>query len=627
MNRRKFLRYFGGTGVTVLAASSLAAWHYRWVARRVMIRLKLLSPPANYLRNADFSKCTTPNLPDYWGTPAAAWVADARDLLRVSDAAPLPGIRSVQLNNPDPAYAMPFESYNVAHDIVVNVRQPFTFSVYLKSESDDARVTLQINYRDRREVRVGREWQRYSLSSGDASAEPTDIFAKLLVRISWPQSGRLWVAAPQLERGNTPTAFSQALIDDHPIAALPWEKEDEQTLMSDVAVASGVNADEPPARSEGGQKGTVTGGPEVRINRVHRCLTIDHKPALVFGIAVEDENGSAPDRQFDDIAAGGFNTVVFPLNLSDENGESTRMARVRQRLDAASERRLAVIPIFSYDTSQPVEQLSRLMVRCMQGLKNHPAIRGWIFLDEPSLWWGQRNGRRPEQIRGLYELARQTDPRRPVMVNEVSWEQGKGGYGPLDATDIGSTDCYPIGHYQNAVKRIADLARAMNHDCYPSGKPVAFWLQLWGGYWIQPREPAPDEAVAMSYLALIRGARLLLYWKYKPMNPSLWERMGSLREELVRLHDIMTDDAARWISVGTSGIRVHYAVWALRDRLYLVACNAGPEVVTTNFEMQKLAGRQLTQVRPWYGGQGVRMKDNSFIRRFAPHEREVFELG
>src|SRR2546423_309418 len=136
MNRRKFLGYFSGVTVTVLAASSLAAWHYRWVTRRVMIRLKLMNSPANYLRNADFSKCTTPNLPDYWGTPAAEWVADARNLLRVSDDTPLPGIRSVQLNNPDPAYAMPFESYNVAHDIVVNVRQLYTFSVYLKSESD-----------------------------------------------------------------------------------------------------------------------------------------------------------------------------------------------------------------------------------------------------------------------------------------------------------------------------------------------------------------------------------------------------------------------------------------------------------------------------------------------------------
>src|ERR1051325_5513694 len=66
--------------------------------RRVLIRLRPLNPPANLLRNADFSVSTNPDVPDYWGTSDAASLRDFSDVMRLETAAPVKAVRSLRLH-------------------------------------------------------------------------------------------------------------------------------------------------------------------------------------------------------------------------------------------------------------------------------------------------------------------------------------------------------------------------------------------------------------------------------------------------------------------------------------------------------------------------------------------------
>src|SRR5262249_25899385 len=151
------------------------------------------------------------------------------------------------------------------------------------------------------------------------------------------------------------------------------------------------------------------------------------------------------------------------------------------------------------------------------------------------------------QIGELSALAREVDPGHPVFVNENRWEGNPGGGSLLPFSDLGSLDCYPIGHSSNAPVQIAELARTANADCRRVRQPFAFLLQLYGGNWDAPREPTAAELTAMTYLALVYDTRLLFYWIYKPTSPPLWAALPGLLAEVRRWLEATSADAAELI--------------------------------------------------------------------------------
>jgi hypothetical protein len=64
----------------------------------------------------------------------------------------------------------------------------------------------------------------------------------------------------------------------------------------------------------------------------------------------------------------------------------------------------------------------------------------------------------------------------------------------------------------------------------------------------------------------------------------------------------------------------------MRETFYLIACNASPEPVNTSFDLQRLVGRKFTEKLRWYGRSAETLADSKLSVRFAPYERQVFEL-
>jgi hypothetical protein len=263
----------------------------------------------------------------------------------------------------------------------------------------------------------------------------------------------------------------------------------------------------------------------------------------------------------------------------------------------------------------------------MAALQGHEALLCWILLDEPSRWWVSSPRRRLEQVHELYVQARRQDPHHPLFINEERWDGTPGGRALLSATDLGSLDCYPIGHYCNAPAQIAALARAANADCRRVHKPFAFWLQLSGGHGTEPREPTVGELTIMTYLALVYDTRLFFYWLYKPMNLALWQRLPDLIQEVRRWLSLVSRDGAALVAVGTSRGRLHYAVWNVGQRSVVLACNAAAEWVAGTVPLGEALGRGTAGVRTWYEPTAVRVTEGGLIVTLGPHERQVFELG
>ena len=237
VSRRKFLVYLL-SAIIVFSGLSVLAWRYWWMTRRVLIRLRLLKTPANLLRNSQFLLCTNPGFPDYWGSPSPALIRDSKNLLQLLDQGPRHGAKSIRLNNPEPDRVVTLQSYNIACEMKISyAHQPYTFSTYLKSDTDNTPVQLFVNG-ERSDIAVGMDWNRYSFTM-NIQPDSGDIFSQLLVSIVLAKQGSLFVSAPQLEAGTHPTLFVPALIDDHPLPELPWPTRD---TFAKIYGASPLNA-------------------------------------------------------------------------------------------------------------------------------------------------------------------------------------------------------------------------------------------------------------------------------------------------------------------------------------------------------------------------------------------------
>jgi hypothetical protein len=595
-------RHFIAIALVALFSLSFLAWRYWWMTRRAFIRLKLMKPPSNLLRNADFSACTNANIPDYWGTVDAATLPDFSNVLQIEKTSPVKNALALHLHNPQANFELSLQSCATFQA----KPKPYTFSIYLRSDVKDFAVALTLGWGGRESIVVSDKWQRY------ASTYTPHIEGELRqgfqVRVALLQQGNLWIAAPQLEEGEQATSFVTALMDDHPLPVFPTPKNDEFILIP-LPELSPVDE----------SKQTNSNAQAVQINRRKRILMRAGKPFPVFGIAVSQPQ----EWQLQDIANQGFNTIALYFPALKEGAEAKKsIAAVLAQLDAAYHKGLQVLPIVTHQPGSNQQQMLNEKIRFIQEFKHHPAILCWWLWDEATQNLAYNFATNGVE---LYKAVKQADPNHPVFINENTWREGDWAKAFLQSTDIVSMDMYTIGQYQNPLSAIAERMRLMSADCLPAYKPMGFWLQLYGNY-DAPREPTLTEQRAMTYLVFIKGVRLIFYWTYKPMNQVLWQSMKPLFDEIKKLGEIINRDDARWHSTGTVQIQVHYALWEIGEKFYLIACNTGSESVETKFEFEQIAGKSFTQYKSWFEDSRKFFAGKRLYINFAPYEPQVIEL-
>jgi hypothetical protein len=182
-------------------------------------RTGLKSP--NLLRNTSFNACSVGKTPDFWGVTHVPgdqfwWKGE---YFEVEEDSPVKGTKSVRLTLPEGRQKS--LGINTSWH-TLQIWRVYTLSVYLRSDTDGRKVTLQIggDYTPEgskvlKDVTVGKGWQRYSVTGtpkkkGCWFGQHWDI---LINGLTMHGSGTLWIAAPQLEFGEKASPYQPADAD------------------------------------------------------------------------------------------------------------------------------------------------------------------------------------------------------------------------------------------------------------------------------------------------------------------------------------------------------------------------------------------------------------------------------
>lgn len=273
---------------------------------------------------------------------------------------------------------------------------------------------------------------------------------------------------------------------------------------------------------------------------------------------------------YDKIKAMGFNYV----GCGDVGRTYRNPDEVIKLLDAAEKAGLKAVvgiaPLFS-TLAEPYDPESA--GKFINAIKNHPALLAWYHKDEPYGWW--------DELRSAYQTVKRLDPYHPVIMNEApgpNWT-GRGG----QCCDLFMVDPYPVGtlNFASLTKSVPltyvsdALSNASASVQYQ--KPLGAFLQAFQEGML--RMPTADEERCMTYLSIVKGAKIIAYFgahqvlKLPPENKLRME-FSELNKELEELMPQLAN--ARYLpetEIEIPDPEVQIGTWQSEKTLYLIIVN------------------------------------------------------
>ncbi len=262
------------------------------------------------------------------------------------------------------------------------------------------------------------------------------------------------------------------------------------------------------------------------------CLVIDGQKVFPLGLSDPPPvDAATPEGHgaWAEFAAAGVNFIRSGRSDWNLQQIDQQLAQEQARMDAAGAHHLHTWARLA-DTAgnlpaTPNSVNEQLLVRIVNGLKDHPALGAWKGVDEPA------NPNRPSPVpaAGLvraYNRLKQLDGNHPVVITQAP-------LGPVadltryrPAFDLTGADIYPVSYPPGAhsdlankdISVVGDVTKKMAQAA--GSKPVWMTLQIaWSG--ILPRQQHPDlvprfptllQERFMAYQAIIDGARGLIFF-------------------------------------------------------------------------------------------------------------------
>jgi hypothetical protein len=270
----------------------------------------------------------------------------------------------------------------------------------------------------------------------------------------------------------------------------------------------------------------------VGIDGATGSLVVNGQKLFPLGLSEAPPFGSAAPGGNDawtEISSAGANFIRSGRSDWSLGQIDQQIAQERTRMDHAGAHHLLCWPRLTEaagnlptTANSPAEQL---LVRIVNGLKDHPALGAWKGVDEPA------NPNRPAPIpaAGLvraYTRLKQLDSDHPVVITQAP-------LGPVSdlvryrpALDITGADIYPVAYPPGAhsdlpnkdISVVGDVTKKMIQAA--GSKPVWMTLQIaWSGMLprqqhpgLVPRFPSLLQERFMAYQAIVNGARGLVFF-------------------------------------------------------------------------------------------------------------------
>lgn len=366
----------------------------------------------------------------------------------------------------------------------------------------------------------------------------------------------------------------------------------------------------------------------------HNRLVVDGKPFFPLGFY-----GGRNLGDLRAMADSPFNCVL-DYGMTAQDIETTR-----RYLDEAH--RLGMKIIFCVNDVYPSAKYRKklgdwvgndaILRGVVTTFREHPALIAWYNNDElPS--------EKREEIEGYYRRIRELDPNHPQLM--VHYRPGS--YGTfLNAYDIVGVDVYPIP--KNPVTDLSDRIDLAWKEV-EGKRPVWAVPQTFAWYqhrkpedptdtlgrrrlpmpeeWTAGRAPTYDETRAMTYLALVHGARGMLYWCYYNMSylPDFverWDFMKRIGAEVKELFPVLLSPEEMPVSVEPKNEAIHCLVKVCNGKRYLLAVNGSRQPHRPSF---RLPAGVSGSVKVKFEDRAIPVRDALLTDFFSPLAAHVYEL-
>ncbi len=352
--------------------------------------------------------------------------------------------------------------------------------------------------------------------------------------------------------------------------------------------------------------------------REDNVLLVAGKPFFPIGFY------DIPTEDFELASRAGVNTVSF-----SGGGQG-----ILPRLDAAAKCGMKVVIHSTWRWFSPDREK---MVQEVDPIKAHPAILAWYLRDEPST---ASRDCGPDVMRALYHEMHRLDPYHPSFTTFcVPPEYGL----YADTMDLFAIDPYPVDCAPlTQVSDLCDRAQAAI-----AGSARALWIipQAFGSeqgpqtWW---RIPTIEEERAMTYLALIHGAKGIIFYRYDVQEyvpqtkgwksistipqtyPKLWEGFVGLIGELKELAPVLLAPEPVGKRELLADPPVHAAERHCEGERVVLAVNPTYQEARVRLRVPGIPA--ATTVTTWPDGQPVKMNRGVIEATFAPLQVRIYRM-
>ena len=348
-------------------------------------------------------------------------------------------------------------------------------------------------------------------------------------------------------------------------------------------------------------------------------LVVNGEPFFPLGWFVAGTAANS-EPSFKKLKAASFNVVV---NYNINSGGS--LDRIRPYLDLASSYDLKILyslKDFFQGTTYYAEQIGPFQGEegIVKGLvstfKDHPAILGWYLADELK--------DRVSDIERNNKWVWETDYQHPTwQVSNLPQELKKFD----SAVDILGVDPYPIP--DKPITQVSDWVN-IAHNAQSGNKPVWAVIQTHGYiyYGGTGREPTILEIKAMSYLALVNGAKGLIYYSLfdfekSPDYKNRWNAITELNKEIQDLVPIFLHAERVKIQGLMKGFEG--ALFETKQEKYLIIVNYTGQEREFSLDLNEQVG-PVTRVQEKHSGRRLKVNGDILRDTLAPFAVHVYSI-
>jgi hypothetical protein len=296
----------------------------------------------------------------------------------------------------------------------------------------------------------------------------------------------------------------------------------------------------------------------------HGTLLVAGKPFFPIGMF------SPSPQYYEEYAKAGFN---FAHSYGfDGNDEGESLDTDRACLDTLERARAAGL---WFVVSSPVyalihEDWERLRAR-FSAFKDHPAVL--CYEEEEQII---RMGHSMEGMRRWRALLRELDPDRPVLLGDTARPapDGKRLF-PFEIGDMGVMWWYPFPLAPGRTEIV--IPDWLSDNVAATDRPVWVAPQSWkNGQIPDGRFPLPEEYRVQAYLAIIHGAKGLMYFGghiFKDPQEGRWEDLKKVVAELRDLSPVFLDATSTARVEATGADKISTLLKEHEGTYYLLAAN------------------------------------------------------